>query len=88
MQSKNISIVIEALEEHINQVIALNNSNLSQIQEIEGWIEQRERTLEICVAGFKDFLDDYERNHSSNKEWRKTLRIAEEYLKYYKKKEG
>lgn len=81
MPSKDLSIVIETLEEHINQVIALNNSNRSQIQEIEDWITKRERALETCVSGFREFLINYEKTHPKNKKWHKTLMVAEEYLK-------
>jgi hypothetical protein len=83
MQSKDISIVIEALEEHINQVIALNKANRSQIQEIEDWIVQRERALSTLVEGFKEYLRDYEKAHPKNRKWHKTLKVAEEYLKNY-----
>jgi len=83
MPSKDLSIVIETLEEHINQVIALNNSNRSQIQEIEDWIDQRERALATCVAGFREYLSDYEKAHPKNRKWHKTLKVAEEYLENY-----
>jgi uncharacterized protein YaaN involved in tellurite resistance len=83
MQSKDISIIIETLEEHINQVISLNNSNRSQIQEIEDWIDQRERALATCVKGFKKYLNEYENTHPQNKQWHKTLKFAEDYLKDY-----
>lgn len=83
MRSKDLSIVIETLEEHINQIIALNISHRSQIQEIDDWIVQRERALATCVAGFKEYLSDYEKTHPKNRKWHKTLKVAEEYLKNY-----
>ena len=87
MPSKNSSIVLSDIKNHFGQLIEQEKTLQLQLTQINALIEEREDTLRSLTSGFEKFLEEYETENSSKRQWHNTLNAAWEYLRTLDNKE-